>query len=150
MAISDQERAAITDWLGGNLKRNFGGGAGGKTRHGPRPARWSRWPWASEACWQTCSIRICAILWNNSSCSNGPCVRGRPKVNDRRVAAVVWHRIKAGDQRQAAYQHAVEALGVYYSTAEKSLARREKHFGALADWAPESSLFKRLTRTTDP
>ena len=77
-------------------------------------------------------------------------VRGRPKVNDRRVAAVVWHRIKAGDQRQAAYQHAVEALGVCYSTAEKSLARWEKHFGALTDWAPKSSLFKRLTRTIDP
>jgi hypothetical protein len=49
-------------------------------------------------------------------------------VNHWQVAAVVWHRVKAGDRRKAAYQHAVETLGVSFNTAEKAFAHWEKYF----------------------
>jgi hypothetical protein len=69
--------------------------------------------------------------------------RGRRKsVDDRQVAAVVWHRIKAGDQKDAAYQEAVDKLGVSISTAEKAFAKWKKIFDR------DGSKVKGLTRTS--
>ena len=70
--------------------------------------------------------------------------RGRRKsVNDRQVAAVVWHRIKAGDKMDAAYQEAVDKLGVSLSTAEKAYAKWRDEFEKF------SSKVKGLTRTSE-
>ena len=149
MAISDQENAAITDWLGGNLR---------ETSEEEREARRAMARVLRE---EPLAMGIRGVLADmfdpdmrdtvkQQFVLKRARVRGRPKVNDRRVAAVVWHRIKAGDQKKAAYQHAVDELGVGCNTAEKAFARWEKHFSALADWAPESSFFKKMTRTTDP
>jgi hypothetical protein len=69
--------------------------------------------------------------------------RGRKKsVNDRQVAAVVWHRIKAGDTKDAAYQEAVVKLGVSLSTAEKAFAKWQDEF-------ERPSKVKGLTRTSE-
>ena len=69
--------------------------------------------------------------------------RGRTKsVDDRNVAAGIWHRIQAKkDPKEAAYQHAVDTLGVSLRTAKKAYKTWEKHF---ADYG---SKLKGLTRT---
>ena len=70
--------------------------------------------------------------------------RGRKKsINDRQVASVVWHRIKAGDTKDAAYQEAVDKLGVSLSTAEKAFAKWKELFDR--DW----SKVRGLTRTSE-
>jgi len=54
---------------------------------------------------------------------------GRTKsVNDRNVAAVIWDRIQAGDKKEAAYQHAVDTLGVSLRTAKEYYKAWEKVF----------------------
>jgi hypothetical protein len=69
---------------------------------------------------------------------------GRTKsVDDRNVAAVVWHRVQAGDQKEAAYQHAVDTLGVSLRTAKKAYKKWEPHFTA------HGSRLKGLTRIED-
>lgn len=50
------------------------------------------------------------------------------QIDHRLVAAVVWQRIKAGDQREAAYQHAVDILKVSLRSAKTALAEWEEHF----------------------
>jgi hypothetical protein len=66
---------------------------------------------------------------------------GRPKsVDDRNVAAVIWRRIQTGDQKKAAYWHAVDKLGVSLRTARKCYRQWEKHF------ANHGSKLKKLTR----
>jgi hypothetical protein len=69
---------------------------------------------------------------------------GRDKsVNERQVAAVVWHRIRAGGTKDAGYQEAIVKLGVSLSTAEKAFAKWEDEFEKSA------SKLKGLTRTSE-
>jgi hypothetical protein len=70
--------------------------------------------------------------------------RGASKTfNERQAAAVVWNRIKAGDQREAALQHAVDTLDVSFSFAEKAFAK----------WKDRLDRFEKklraITRTTE-
>lgn len=50
------------------------------------------------------------------------------QIDAREVAAVVWHRIKAGDPREAAYQHAADTLHVSLRTAKAALSEWEAKF----------------------
>jgi hypothetical protein len=68
--------------------------------------------------------------------------RGASKIkNDRRAAAVVWERMKAGDKCEAAIQHAVDTLGVSRSFAEKAFAKWNDKFA--------KSKVKGLIRTSE-
>jgi hypothetical protein len=68
---------------------------------------------------------------------------GSKTFNERQAAAVVRDRIKAGDQREAAIQHAVDTLGVSFSFAEKAFAKWKDHFDRF-----EKKL-RGITRTTE-
>jgi hypothetical protein len=50
------------------------------------------------------------------------------QIDAREVAAAVWHRIKAGDPRESAYQHAVDTLNVSLRTAKAAFAEWEAKF----------------------
>ena len=54
---------------------------------------------------------------------------GRTKsVDDRNVASVIWHRIQAGDPKDAAYQHAVDTQNVKLTAAKKAYKKWEESF----------------------
>jgi hypothetical protein len=64
-----------------------------------------------------------------------PRPRGRPKVQSWEVAEIVERRIRCGDKKEAAYQFAVEKLGVSKRTAEKAHAECKEQLRALAPYA---------------
>jgi hypothetical protein len=126
--VSEHEIASIIEWLGGELEEGSD-----KDKEARRAlAKVLRWgPWDRSL--------LCALadlidsdeetredlgLW--LVFRRPP---GRAKtVNERLVAAVAWEWIQAGHPREAAYQHAVEELGVSLRTAKKALKAWENHF----------------------
>ena len=141
MTIGDRELASIIDWLGGKFKEDSADDL--KTRralakvlrHGPLDL--------GLRCMMADvidpDIRDILSLW--LVFKRPP---GRTKsIDDRNVAAVIWHRIQAGDQKEAAYQHAVDTLGVSLRTAKEHYKAWEKLF------TEHGSKLKGLTRIED-
>jgi hypothetical protein len=70
--------------------------------------------------------------------------RGRPKAQYWEVAEIVERRIECGDKKEAAYQYAVEKLGVSKRTAEKSHAKCKKQLRAIRWLGPHAKVITRL------
>ena len=141
MAISDEEVGAITDWFSGNFKQDSTKEMEARRalakvlRHGPLDLSLRVW----LANLFDPDMRDTEKQW--FVLKQG---RGRSKtVNDRKVAAVIWHRLKAGEKQEAAIQHAVDTMHVGLSTAEKALAKWRDRFDKIG---PK---LKGITRTTE-
>ena len=141
MSVSDQELESILDWLDGGLKE--GSAADLESRRAIAKVL------RHEPLALSIRVRLANLIDPDMRNTQQQWLvfkraRGRRKtVNDRQVAAVVWERVKAGDKMEAAYQHAVDTLGVSFSTAEKAFAQWEEWFDR------DASRIKGLTRTTE-
>src|SRR5205814_8697951 len=113
MAISDQEKTAVVDWLTGKLKK------------GSQPERQAQRAMARIYREERLPISLLYLLADSIDPDHKR-KRGNPKKNHRQIAALVWHRIKADDKMEAALQHAVDELGVSRTTAKN----------AFRDWEP--------------
>jgi hypothetical protein len=72
--------------------------------------------------------------------------RGRPKVQSWEVAEIVDRRIRCGDKKEAAYQFAVEKLGVSKRTAEKAYAECKEKILRIKAMGPGVRLITRLDK----
>jgi hypothetical protein len=125
MAINDRKLERIFDWLDGLFKENSTDDMEARRalakllRHGPLTLSLRK----KLANLIDPNMRDAEIHWLVFKRA-----RRANSVSHWQVAAVVWHRVKAGDRRKAAYQYAVETLGVSFNTAEKAFAHWEKYF----------------------
>jgi hypothetical protein len=141
MAITNQELDSIADLLGGVYdkepaeQQEAWAALAKMFREGPMPLGIR--VWLANMCDPDMrdTFRLRLALKREPGASK--------KINEKRVAAVVWHRVMIGDKKEAAIKHAADTLRVSFSTAEKAFAKWDQWFDKHA------SKLRSLTDTED-
>jgi hypothetical protein len=149
MTISNQEEAAIVDWLQGNSK--------GKSKEqrvqNERVAR--RALARAFFVGERLPARVRHLLWVRIDCDPDPDKewlvlkparsQGRPKAKaqDWEIAEIVERRLEAGDLMKQACQYAADKLGVSKRTAEKAHAKAKEEIRPIRK-SPGAKIITRL------